>query len=307
MGLLWLTMLNIFAGIFIAFVVFGRPTRRIGAELDAHTFPELLGRRFNSRFIQGFSGGTIAVLMPLYAAAVLIGGARFVEVQLKLDYQVAVFVFAVVVACYVFFGGLKGVIYTDALQGSLMFVGMAVLLVALGLAGVDGLAGSTAPLADAIEKTNVQIGIYIISIGALVATFGVFLTDMLGVSRMLFAMASNEWLPRWLTAIHPTYKTPHRAILLTGALVAILAATMPLHSLVEAGSFGLLVFYGITNLSAYKLSPALRRYHRAWSGLGAILCLALALFLPGQTILVEILVIALGIAYLALIRIIRRR
>jgi len=130
MGLLWLTMLNIFVGIFIAFVVFGRPTRRMGAELDAHTFPELLGRRFNSRFIQGFSGGTIALLMPLYAAAVLIGGARFLEVQLKLDYQVAVFVFAVVVACYVFFGGLKGVIYTDAFQGSLMFLGMGILLVA---------------------------------------------------------------------------------------------------------------------------------------------------------------------------------
>ncbi len=46
MGLLWLTAANIFVGIFIAFVVFGRPTRRLGAALDAHTFPELLGRRF---------------------------------------------------------------------------------------------------------------------------------------------------------------------------------------------------------------------------------------------------------------------
>ena len=130
MGLLWLTMLNIFMGIFIAFVVFGRPTRRIGAQLDAHTFPELLGRRFQSRFIQGFAGATIAILMPLYAAAVMIGGARFLEVQLQLNFPLALFVFAVVVAAYVFFGGLKGVIYTDALQGTIMFVGMLVLLFA---------------------------------------------------------------------------------------------------------------------------------------------------------------------------------
>ena len=61
MGLLWLTAANILVGIFIAFVVFGRPTRRLGAALDAHTFPELLGRRFQSRFIQGFAGATIAV------------------------------------------------------------------------------------------------------------------------------------------------------------------------------------------------------------------------------------------------------
>jgi solute:Na+ symporter, SSS family len=129
MGLLWLTALNILVGIFIAFVFFGRATRRIGAQLDAHTFPELLGRRYRSRFIQGFAGLVIALLMPLYAAAVMIGGARFLEVQLKLDFSLALFIFAVVVAVYVFFGGLKGVIYTDAFQGGLMFIGMAILLV----------------------------------------------------------------------------------------------------------------------------------------------------------------------------------
>ena len=98
-------------------MVFGEPTRRLGAALDAHTFPELLGRRFRSRLIQVFAGGTIAVLMPLYAAAVLIGGARFVEVQLKLDFELALLVFAVITLVYVFSGGLKGVIYTDAFQG----------------------------------------------------------------------------------------------------------------------------------------------------------------------------------------------
>lgn len=129
LGLLWLTSLNILVGVFIAFVVFGRPTRRLGAQLDAHTFPELLGRRFGSRLIQGIAGGIIAVLMPLYAAAVLIGGARFLEVQLRIDFQVALFVFAVVTVGYVLFGGLKGVVYTDAFQASLMMAGMAILLV----------------------------------------------------------------------------------------------------------------------------------------------------------------------------------
>ncbi|MHC4988568.1 MAG: sodium:solute symporter family transporter, partial [Planctomycetota bacterium] len=41
MSLLWLTFLNIFVGIFIAFVFLGGPTRRMGHHLDAHTFPEL--------------------------------------------------------------------------------------------------------------------------------------------------------------------------------------------------------------------------------------------------------------------------
>lgn len=130
LGLLWLTFLNIFVGIFTAFAFFGKRTRRMGVRLDAHTFPELLARRFQSRFIQGFSGITIACLMPLYAAAVMIGGARFLEVQLGMEFALALFVFSVVVVSYVFFGGLKGVIYTDAFQGAVMFGGMIVLLIA---------------------------------------------------------------------------------------------------------------------------------------------------------------------------------
>ena len=71
--LLWLTFLNIFVGIFIAMVFFGKRTRRLGVVLGAHTFPELLGRRFQSRFVQGFSGLVIFLFIPVYAAAVLIG------------------------------------------------------------------------------------------------------------------------------------------------------------------------------------------------------------------------------------------
>jgi len=128
MSLLWLTFCNIFVGIFIAFVFLGGPTRRIGHHLDAHTFPELLGRRFQSKFIQVFAGLVIFLFMPLYASAVLIGGTEFIATAFGIPYDVALLVFAVIVAAYVIFGGLKGVMYTDALQGVIMFVGMTILL-----------------------------------------------------------------------------------------------------------------------------------------------------------------------------------
>ena len=129
MGLLWLAVMTIVVGIFVAFVVFGSRTRSMGANLDAVTFPEILGRRFQSRFIQGFSGALIGFFMPLYAGIVLIGGARFVETTLNIDYDVAVFILTIIVAAYVITGGLIAVMYTDALQGALMFAGMAFLLV----------------------------------------------------------------------------------------------------------------------------------------------------------------------------------
>ena len=56
MGILWLVFLNILVGIFIAFVFFGKRTRKMGHNMSALTFPEFIGRRFRSRFLQYFGG-----------------------------------------------------------------------------------------------------------------------------------------------------------------------------------------------------------------------------------------------------------
>ncbi len=129
MSLLWLTVFNIFVGIFVAFVFFGIKTRQLAQELHVKTFPEFLGARFDSPFIRKFSAAMISLTMPLYAAAVMIGGARYMEESLQMDYVTALTIFAVIVLAYVFFGGLRGVIYTDALQGVIMFFGMAALVI----------------------------------------------------------------------------------------------------------------------------------------------------------------------------------
>ncbi len=129
MGLLWLTVLNIFMGIFVAFIFFGKRTRRMGHHLDAHTFPEFLAKRYNSPFIQKFAGLIIFIFMPLYAGVVMIGAAVYIEQQFNIDYTTALFFFTLIVAVYVIMGGLKGVMYTDAFQGTIMFIGMAILII----------------------------------------------------------------------------------------------------------------------------------------------------------------------------------
>jgi len=129
MGLIWLTVLNIGVGILIAFVVFGKRTRKLGHALRASTFPDLLGARYNSPFMRYATALVILVGMPLYTAAILIGGARFITGTLFIPYETALIAFAVVVAIYVVLGGLIAVMYTDALQGGIMLVGMAILLV----------------------------------------------------------------------------------------------------------------------------------------------------------------------------------
>lgn len=129
MGLLWLTFLNIFMGIFIAFVVFGKRTRKMGHNLDAHTFPELLGLRFKSKFIQGFAGMIIFAFMPIYAASVIKGGADFIQSYFGIPFQVSLILFVAFVTVYVLLGGIKGLMNVDAFQATVMFAGMTFLVI----------------------------------------------------------------------------------------------------------------------------------------------------------------------------------
>jgi len=130
--LLWLTFLNIFVGIFIAMVFLGKRTRVMGLALDAHTFPEFLGKRYNSSFVQKASALIIFLFIPLYAAAVLIGISRMLEVSfmsLGISYHTWLVLVTILVTLYVITGGLKAVMYTDAFQGSIMALMMFILIV----------------------------------------------------------------------------------------------------------------------------------------------------------------------------------
>lgn len=128
MGLLFLPFMNIAVGVLGAFLIFGIRTRRLGYDLNAKTFPELIGNRYKSRFLKVFIAAVIFLFMPLYTSVVLIGGARFLEEVMQVDYNVALLIFAFVVAIYVTFGGLKGVMYVDSFMGSIMLAGMIFLL-----------------------------------------------------------------------------------------------------------------------------------------------------------------------------------
>ena len=129
MGIQWLCFLNMFVGVVIAFIFFGLRTRRMGAKLNVSTFPQLLGRHFRSRNIQVFIAAVIFIGMPLYAAVVMKGGAVFIEQIFQIDFNVSLLIFTL--AAYVIAGGMKGVMYTDALQGVIMFGCMLFLLFSL--------------------------------------------------------------------------------------------------------------------------------------------------------------------------------
>lgn len=127
MGIQWLCFLNMFVGVVIAFIFFGRRTRRLGVKLHAGSFAQLLGAHYKSKSIRIFMAVIIFVGMPIYAAVVLKGGAVFIEQMFNIDFDVALLILTLIIAAYVIAGGMKGVMYTDALQGVIMVACLAFL------------------------------------------------------------------------------------------------------------------------------------------------------------------------------------
>ncbi|MDR1380944.1 MAG: sodium:solute symporter family protein [Tannerella sp.] len=129
MGIQWLCLLNMFMGVVVAFIFFGKPTRRLGEKYNASTFPQFLGLHYGSRGIQVFIAAIVFIGMPLYTAVVMKGGAVFLEQMFHIDYHIALLVFTLIVAAYVIPGGIKSVMYTDAFQAVIMFLSMLFLLI----------------------------------------------------------------------------------------------------------------------------------------------------------------------------------
>jgi len=220
MGLIWLTVLNIGVGILLAFVIFGKKTREIGHRLHAVTFPDLMCKIYKSPILQYIAGFIIVVSMPLYTAAILIGGARFIEPTLGLPYASSLVLFALITAVYVVFGGLIAVMYTDAFQGTIMLIGMTILLV-LTLVAVGGFTAGSAALTgmtDLVPKALASQGMTgwtsMPELGSPI-WFTVVTTLVLGVG--IGVLAQPQLVVRFMTA--KDNKSLNRAVLVGGPFI----------------------------------------------------------------------------------------
>ncbi|MGW6405239.1 APC family permease [Streptomyces sp. NPDC055134] len=176
-----------------------------------------------------------------------------------------------------------------------LIVYAAVALAVLTVLGPRGLGEASAPLSDAVRAAGADWLAPAVRAGAAVAALGSLLALILGVSRTTLAMARDRHLPHVLAAVHPRFKVPHRAELLVGAVVVMLAATADVRGAIGFSSFGVLVYYAIANASAWTLTPDENRPPRIIPALGLAGCLLLAFTLPAASIGWGATVLAVGI------------
>jgi basic amino acid/polyamine antiporter, APA family len=191
--------------------------------------------------------------------------------------------------------------------GLTLLVYAAVLVSALGAAGSTVLAASPAPLADAIRVGRFAPVAIVVRMGAAVASLGVLLSLIVGVSRTLFAMAAAGDLPAALAAVHPRYAVPHRAELIVGGCVAVLVASLDVGQAIGFSSFTVLAYYAIANASALTLTRHERRWPRPLAAAGLGGCVLVAASLPARTVWSGLGVLSLGLATFGIARAIRPR
>ncbi|MER6127199.1 APC family permease [Streptomyces sp. NPDC001795] len=180
--------------------------------------------------------------------------------------------------------------------GITLVVYAAVAVSVLAVLGPNGLARESAPLAEAVRQAGVSGLVPVVRVGAAVAALGSLLALILGVSRTTLAMSRDHHLPHALSAVHPRFKVPHRAELLVGTVVAILAATTDVRGAIGFSSFGVLAYYAVANASAWTLTEEENRPPRIIPVVGLAGCLVLAFTLPAMSVVWGAAVLALGAA-----------
>jgi amino acid transporter len=129
--------------------------------------------------------------------------------------------------------------------GSLLFVTLIYVLVQTVCVGVFvGLTGVTdKPLADAAAVFLGPVGATIVALGAVVSMIGYTAGNALGSPRFLSALAVDKCLPPRLSAPHPRFFTPSKAILLTTCITFCAALLLNFQQLVMLSNLAVICQY----------------------------------------------------------------
>jgi len=177
---------------------------------------------------------------------------------------------------------------------------------ALHVLGPGALAASSAPLVDVVRAAGWDAAAPLVRIGAAAASLGALLALITGIGRTSFAMAREGDLPRILANVDARWHVPRNAEIAVVAVVVAIVALGDIRGAIGFSSFGVLLYYLVANIAAFRQTGDARRYPRILQVVGATGCVALVVTLPWPSVPVGIGVLLVGLGY-RMLRLRRRR
>lgn len=123
--------------------------------------------------------------------------------------------------------------------------------------GLNGLASTSAPAADAARRMFGAGGDIFISGAIAISTFGFLDLAILAPTRVYYAMAADRLFVPALAKLHPRYATPSLAIVVQSTWSCILALTGSYEQLANYVVFADWIFFGLTVLTVLRFRRSL--------------------------------------------------
>jgi amino acid transporter len=136
--------------------------------------------------------------------------------------------------------------------GSLAFTTVlyvALVAVLVGVTDPGSVAGSLTPVAVAAEATLGSAGVVAIILAAVLALVSTANAGILSSSRYPFAMSRDKLAPPSLSTVSDRFGTPVASITLTGAVLLVLIAFVPILDIAKLASAFQIVVFGLINLA----------------------------------------------------------
>lgn len=153
MAATWIGLGNAFIGSLMAWAVLGRRTRVLTNHLNATTMPEFFEKRFNSRALKMVAAFIIFVFMIPYTASIYNGLSKLFGMAFDIPYEYCVIGMAVLTGVYVIIGGYMATAINDFIQGLIMLVGIAAVIICV-LNGQGGFVSALTKLSTDPTLTN---------------------------------------------------------------------------------------------------------------------------------------------------------
>ncbi|MBR3588872.1 MAG: sodium:solute symporter [Clostridia bacterium] len=221
----WIGIGNALIGSLFAWSALGRRTRVMSQHISSKTMPEFFGNRYDSKGLKIFASVLVFVFLIPYTASLFNGLSRLFGMAFNVDYTVCVIAMAVVTGIYVVVGGYMATAINDLIQGVIMLVGIAAVVMAV-LKTQGGFTAAVEALSQIPAENSAQQG-------AFTSFFGPDLFNLMGV--VLLTSLGTLGLPQMIGKF---YAIKDEKSIRTGTIVSTVFALVVAGGCYFLGGFG---------------------------------------------------------------------